>query len=98
MVTRYEYNHLQDLVQDSVADTPPDQDDGLHIRGPVYPGVEEPDEGLQVPTRRLTFGRRANDLKTEHIITKKLVVVTVILVDALYLAGDALLNGQNICP
>jgi len=37
-------------------------------------------------------------MKSDNIITKKLVVVTVILVDALYLAGDALLSGQDICP
>lgn len=43
------------------------------------------------------FGRRSSDLDSEQVVTRKLVIATVVLVDALYLAGDALLFGQN-CP
>jgi len=47
---------------------------------------------------RSSFGRRRLDLDSETIATKKLVVITVVLVDALYLAGDALMTGRDICP
>ena len=32
------------------------------------------------------------------MITKKLVIITVILVNAFFLAGDALLTGPTFCP
>jgi hypothetical protein len=47
---------------------------------------------------RLNFGRRRTDLNSDNIITKRLVVMTVVIVDALYLVGDALLFGHNLCP
>lgn len=43
------------------------------------------------------FGRRRTDLDSREVATRKLVVATVVLVDALYLAGDALLNGSFGC-
>jgi hypothetical protein len=55
-------------------------------------------EGEDGNKAKPSFGRRRSDIGNEHIITKKLVVVTVILVDALFLAGDALLSGPNLCP
>lgn len=45
-----------------------------------------------------TFGRRRYDPDSGSMVTKRLVVITVVLVDALYLAGDALLTNGNICP
>lgn len=99
LATRYEYAKARRPFQDDVADTLPDLDNGVHIRGPRETGLEEPDEVVAPNvSRRQRFGRRATDMSAEHIITKKLVVVTVVLVDALYLAGDALLNGTNVCP
>jgi hypothetical protein len=32
------------------------------------------------------------------MVTKRLVIITVMLVDALYLAGDALITGGLHCP
>lgn len=99
LATRYEYAKARRPIQDDVADTLPDSDGGVHIRGSRMSGLEEPDEVVAPNvSRRDHFGRRATDMSTEHIITKKLVVITVVLVDALYLAGDALLNGTNVCP
>jgi len=46
---------------------------------------------------RSSFGRRRSDLDVDSIATKKLVVITTVLVNALYLAGDALMFGHNLC-
>lgn len=43
-------------------------------------------------------GRRKHDNDPRTTISKKMVVLTVFIVDALYLAGEALLYGQNVCP
>jgi len=43
-------------------------------------------------------GRRRTDYDPRTTITRKVVVITVVVVDALYLAGEALLYGQNVCP
>jgi len=43
-------------------------------------------------------GRRRSDHDPRTTITKRVMVITVVLVDALYLAGEAILSGQNICP
>lgn len=43
-------------------------------------------------------GRRRSDYDPRATISRKLVIITVVVVDALYLAGDALLLGQNVCP
>lgn len=43
-------------------------------------------------------GRRRSDFDPRTTITRKMIVVTVVLVDALYLAGEALLFGQDVCP
>lgn len=37
-------------------------------------------------------------MNSSNVITKKLVVATVVLVNALFLAGDALFFGPNVCP
>jgi hypothetical protein len=99
LATQYEYARASYSLHDDVAKPLPDTDEGIHIRGPLESGMEEPDEVPHDPIgRRSTFGRRTTDLNTDHIITKKLVVVTVVLVNALFIAGDALLSGQSICP
>jgi len=95
--TQYEYQRARRSTTDDVASTLPDSDDGVHIRGPKSGWKNRSNETNDNPVAK-TFGRRRMDMQTDHIITKKLVVVTVILVDALYLAGDALLSGQDICP
>lgn len=43
-------------------------------------------------------GRRSGDRDPRTTITKKVIVVTVVLVDALYLAGEAILFGRDVCP
>lgn len=45
-----------------------------------------------------SFGRRGTDLDPRTHVPKNLVIVTVVLVNALYLAGEALLYGNSICP
>lgn len=42
-------------------------------------------------------GRRSTDYDTRTTLTKKVIVVTVVVVDALYLVGEALLFGQSNC-
>jgi hypothetical protein len=42
-------------------------------------------------------GRRRSDHDPRTTVTKKVIVITVILVDALYLAGEALLFNGNVC-
>jgi hypothetical protein len=45
---------------------------------------------------RSGIGRRATDIGPDRIITRKLVVVTVVLADALYFACDALIVDRCI--
>ena len=54
---------------------------------------QRPADRRRNPAPNRQFGRRSSDLDAEVVATRKLVVATVILVDALYLAGDALLFG-----
>ena len=95
--TQYEYQRAKRSITDDVANTLPDSDDGIHIRGPKS-GWKNRSNGEDRNPAEPSYGRRRTDMKADHIITKKLVVVTVILVDALYLAGDALLSGSDLCP
>jgi hypothetical protein len=74
---------------DAYQDVEPDYD--------TYDPIDDPESYVNNPVRG-RLGRRVTDIGSDHIITKKLVVITVILVDALYLAGDALITGQEICP
>jgi hypothetical protein len=43
------------------------------------------------------FGRRHDDINADNLITKKLVVVTVVIVDVLYLACDVLFVQFHNC-
>jgi len=56
----------------------------------------------RVPPRPIrgnpSFGRRRSDMKLRDLPTRKALVVAVFLIDALYLAGEAILFGQNVCP
>lgn len=45
-----------------------------------------------------SLGRRRTDYDPRTTISKKLLVVTVFLIDALYLAGQSLLWGVERCP
>jgi hypothetical protein len=57
-----------------------------------------PDTSEDRPHRRETTpGRRRTDVDAGDLTSKKLVVFTVILVDAVYLIGDALFIGHNSC-
>lgn len=46
---------------------------------------------------RGSLGRRRDDYSMRTTITRKVVVVTVVLANALFLAGEALLFGQPSC-
>jgi hypothetical protein len=83
-----------------VARTPPDADDGIHIRGPVSDWEESTQMESNNPSQgdKTPFGRREYDLSSDNLITKKLVIGTAVLVNALFLAGDALFFGPNVCP
>lgn len=50
------------------------------------------------PHRSDTPGRRRTDMPIRNYVDRKLLVVTVVVVNALYLAGDALLFKGSICP
>jgi hypothetical protein len=43
------------------------------------------------------YGRRESDIDPGRTATNKFVVLTVVIVDALYLAGDAILFGSRYC-
>jgi hypothetical protein len=43
------------------------------------------------------FGRRHDDINADNLITKKLVVITVVIVDVLYLACDVLFVQFHNC-
>lgn len=97
-LTSKEYRKASKESHEDVADTSSDQDTGVHIRGPKASIPLAPGGRMSGNPAKTNFGRRRTDMKSDHIITKKLVVLTVILVDAMYLAGDALLTGQDLCP
>lgn len=42
-------------------------------------------------------GRRTDDYDPRVTISRKAIVITVVIVDAVYLAGEALLAGQSYC-
>jgi hypothetical protein len=46
---------------------------------------------------RKEFGRRSTDLNPKTTVSQKALVITVLLADALYLAGEALLASGNFC-
>jgi hypothetical protein len=50
------------------------------------------------PDRGDSPGRRRTDLPFRDVASKRLLVFTVVVVNAIYLAGDAILRGQSICP
>jgi len=57
--------------------------------------------GYRVPARTsrgTTPGRRRTDHDPRATISRKLIVVTVFVIDALYLVGEALLFGHDLCP
>jgi hypothetical protein len=55
--------------------------------------------GSDRPIRRgPSLGRRRTDFEPRTTFTKKFVVVVVALVNALYLASEVFLFGQNVCP
>jgi hypothetical protein len=47
----------------------------------------------RVSRRKVSLGRRSTDDIPLDIPTKRAIVLTVVIVDAIYLAGDALLTG-----
>lgn len=71
--------------------------DGAHIRGPEPSGLDRPKEVQIGQMAYEGFGRRKSDLSAENIVTKKLVVISVILVEILALCGDILIRGYSTC-
>lgn len=43
-------------------------------------------------------GRRSSDYDPRTTLTRKVVVFTVVVVQAVYLAGEATIFGPNYCP
>jgi hypothetical protein len=62
---------------------------------PTADNPGSPDTTSHNPVRH-GIGRRATDISPDRIITRKLVVVTVVLADALYFACDALIVDRCI--
>lgn len=60
---------------------------GMHRRR----GGSRPNRGSPSP------GRRRSDHDPRATISRKLVVVTVVLANALYLAGEVLIFGEAVC-
>jgi hypothetical protein len=56
--------------------------------------------GYRDPSRpsRGSLGRRSGDYDDRTTITKRLLVVVVAIVNALYLVAEAIITGQNLCP
>lgn len=48
-------------------------------------------------SRGFTLGRRRTDATAANLITRKVIIVTVIAVDAFYLAGETLLTRSFSC-
>lgn len=64
--------------------------------------MDERNGGIRLPRRpsrrQPAPGRRSTDWDPRTTITRKMVVITIILVDAFYLAGETLIYGNNVCP
>lgn len=66
------------------------------------------DESEDIPERDVTrdpsrpsrgsLGRRSGDFDDRTTLTKRVLVIVVVVVDALYLVGEAIITGQNLCP
>jgi hypothetical protein len=98
LMTRREYMRARRLSRRSGASALPDDDLGVHIRGPaiIYGGNRAEDTADNpVDTG---FGRRHTDILADKLITKKLVVVAVVVVEVLCLAGDTLFLRGTSCP
>lgn len=61
------------------------------------PQSGEPARSVYRRNPKAPFGRRESDLDAQDRVTRKLVILTVVLVDALYLAGDTVLFGHDKC-
>jgi len=47
---------------------------------------------------RGSLGRRSVDYDDRTNLNKRILVTVVVVVDALYLVGEAIITGQNLCP
>jgi len=97
--THVEYARAKDPFPDDVANTPHTPWEEDYIRGPApFGGMEErSDTGSPVYNRRISLGRRTSDYGPANLITRKLVVLTVLIINVLCFAGDALFVGAQSC-
>lgn len=105
--TQYEYHKARLRLLDDVADSYPDQDDGIHIRGPRKEDhstdsfhtdwIDSDQTDANNPVRR-SSGRIAPTWSPDYLITKKLVVITVLIVNVFCTAGAAIIFGPSCGP
>jgi len=79
-----------------VASALPDDDLGVHIRGPEPSWGSRFNDTTDNPVGT-TIGRRSTDIYANQIATKKLVVAAVFLVEVIALACDTFLLRGNTC-
>jgi hypothetical protein len=60
-------------------------------------GRRESDDPDLSEVDRVVPGRRGTDFDPRLTISRKAVVVTVVIIDALYIAGQAIVLGQGHC-
>jgi len=91
LLTRREYRKARNFARDRRADTLPDDDQGILLKG------EMPDVKWEDRTEDMTrnpagtgFGRRDTDINASNLVTKKLVFIAVVLVEVICLTGDTL--------
>jgi len=47
---------------------------------------------------RATMGRRKGDIDPDTLLSRKAIVTIIVIVDLIYLVGEALLFGRDIAP
>jgi hypothetical protein len=65
--------------------------------GPRDAGRRESDDPTQPKDDRVVPGRRQSDFDPRVTISRKAVVITVVIIESLYLAGQIILLGPNSC-
>jgi hypothetical protein len=96
LMARREYHRALTNSPRDVANAFPDTDEGIHIRGPEPAWGNRPGDTVHNPVEQ-AFGRRTTDMDARNLITKKLVVIAVFVVEVLCLAGDTLFLRADSC-
>jgi len=94
VLARIEYRRARRLPRGDVASALPDDDEGIHIRGPEPTWGNRSDDTTGNPAGT-TVGRRYTDLNANQLATKKLVVAAVFMVEVIALACDTFFLRNN---